>query len=318
MTYSYFIGIDVSKDSFEVADASQAAKPQRYSNSRQGFAAFAVEHSEILPQALVVLEATGGYETALLEYLLQQGISVHRAATLQSSAFIRSLNPHRKTDDSDAKALAIYARERASQLALATLPSEAMQQLAALQARREDVLQMKVAEQQRLGHPSYARCRERVQKMLEVLLEELADLEEEINRRIADDPALSQRREIMQTVPGIGSQTSLTLLAAMPELGSLTRRQAASLAGLAPHPRESGKHHGYRQTRGGRKAVKKALFMAAMAAARGKSELADFYKRLTQNGKKPIVAIIATARKIITIINARLKKQNIAQPSNTW
>lgn len=317
MAYAYFIGIDISKDSFDVATLCEAAKPQHFANNAQGFAEFAAHFATQLPKALVVLEATGGYETALVEHLLQANIAVHRAATLQSSAFIRSLTPHRKTDASDAAALARYGRERSDQLALEKPATAQTKKLQALQARREDVLQMKIAEKQRLQHPRYALCRDRVQKMLECLTEELADIEQELNALIQDDAALSERRDIMQTVPGIGPQTSLTLLAAMPELGSLTKRQAASLAGVAPHPRESGKMQGYRSTRGGRRVVKKALYIAALSATRGTSNLAKFYQELIKNGKKPKVALIATARKIIIIINARLKPKNYIQPTTS-
>lgn len=317
MTYSYFIGIDIGKDSFDVATACGAAKPKRFPNSRQGFAALAAQFASQLPEALVVMEATGRYEQALLEHLLQSGIAVHRASGLQSSAFIRSLHPHRKSDASDARALALYGKERHAQLALASLPNPTLQQLEALQARREDLLQIKVAEQQRLQHPRYAPCRDHVQKMLEWLMEELYALEQQMEALIQADPVLSERRKIMQALPGIGPQTSLTLLITMPELGTLTRRQAASLAGLAPHPKESGKQQGYRSTRGGRKQVKKALYIAAMAATRTQSTLAEFYQRLIQNGKKPKIALIATARKIITIINARLKNETITQPVNS-
>jgi transposase len=321
----YFIGIDVSKDSFEVAlqtnDAQRAAEsgmqPQKrdsFSNDETGIRNFLETFCKQLPHAFVVLEATGKYEHYLLCSLLRTGVHTHRASGYQTSSFIRSLRPHSKTDRSDAMALAIYAKERHSHLQPAILPSENQEKLEALISRRRDVVAMKVAEQQRVGHPRYGVVRDRVQKVLEFLSEELLEINEEIELLILDDADKGARMKVMESVTGIGRQTALTLLAAMPELGTLTRRQVASLAGVAPHPKDSGKHQGYRATRGGRDEVKRALFLAALAASRGKSDIAAFYRRLIENGKKPIVALIATARKIIIIVNARLRDAYIIQP----
>jgi len=320
MTYMYFIGIDISKDSFEAclhasSEAPQGAKgdadtPQtcQFPNDTAGFSAFKAAYAEVLPQALVVLEATGRYEQALLCWLIQAGVAVHRASGLQTACFTRSLRLQGKTDRTDAVALARYAAERHAGLPLATIPDDREAQLDALLAYRQDILAMKVAQQQRVQHPRYAMCRDKVQKTLEFLSEDLADVEAEMMALVAQDTVSMAVMKVMQTVPGVGKQTALTLLTGMPELGLMTRRQAASLAGVAPHPKESGKHQGYRATRGGRSPVKKALFMAALAASRGKSSLGDYYRRLVkEEGKKPIVALIATARKIITIINARLR-----------
>lgn len=326
MDYNYFIGIDVSKDSFAVslqakddarrAEAERAGLPQKpveFKNTEEGITAFLAAFAPALPTALTVLEATGKYEHMLLVALLRSGAAAHRASGYQTACFIRSLRPHCKTDRSDARALACYAKERKDSLALAVIPTETDERLQALMSRRRDVLEMKVAEQQRAQHPRYAACRDRVQKSLEWLCEELEEIDEEILRAVAQCPEKTQAVALMKTVPGIGDKTALTLLISMPELGTLDRRRAAALAGVAPCPNDSGKYQGYRATRGGRKDVKSALFRAALAASRGKSPLADFYKKLIQNGKKPMVALIALARKIIVIINAKLRENILTQ-----
>ncbi len=309
MTYIHFIGIDVSKEWFDVAVHAQAAKPQRFPNSGAGFAAFAKRFAAELPQALVVLESTGGYETALIAFLLARKVAVHRAHPLAAKYFIRSLRLHGKTDALDAQALARYGAERHASLRLCHVPEAAQQALQALLSRRADLLAIRIAEQTRSLHPGYADAalKASLRAMLKLLNAQLAKLDLRIEALIGQSPPLSAKFAVMTSVKGIGKQTALTLLGNMPELGSLTRRQAASLAGVAPHPRDSGKTAGYRRTIGGRAQVKRCLFMAAMAARRFNADLRAFFERLIQNGKKPMAAITAIMRKLIVILNAKLR-----------
>lgn len=308
MSYIHFIGIDVSKQWFDVAlHGAKPAKPERFPNSGEGFAGFAGRFAAELPDALVVMEATGGYETALLGFLLALRVDVHRAEPRAASYFIRSLGKRAKTDQIDALALARYAQERQQSLRLARIPDPAQAMLSLLLSRRSDLIATRAAEQTRLQHPRYAPLKAMLEDSLDFLKGQLAQLEQQIEALIELSPAMTAKYAVMTGFKGVGKNTAFTLLACMPELGSLTRRQAASLAGVAPHPRDSGKTQGYRATRGGRYGVKRALFMAAMAARRFNPTLREFYERLIQNGKKPIVAIVAIMRKLIVILNAKLR-----------
>lgn len=307
MSYIYFIGIDVSKEWFDAGEHGSPRRPERFSNDPSGIAAFMVRWEGHLPQALLVLEATGGYETALLNALLEEGVAVHRADPRAASHFIRSLGKRAKTDGLDACALARYAAERHAELRLAQ-PQDALQtELEILHCRRADLVAMRTAERNRLKHPRYIQVAKEVQSSLADLQRRIDAYDARIEALIARDRRMACRREVLTSVCGVGKQTAATLLACMPQLGSLTRREAASLAGCAPHPRDSGKTIGYRRISGGKQQVKKALFMAAMAARNFHPQLKAFYLRLLQNGKKPIVAITAVMRKLITILNAKLR-----------
>lgn len=309
MTYTYFIGIDIGKDFFEVGRHDAPRQTQRFSNNTKGLQAFAKAYAESLSQTLVVLEATGGYETLLLNWLLNRQICTHRADPRTASYFIRSLGKRAKTDRLDADALARYGQERHRELRLARPPEPEQATLQALLARREDLLAIRVAESNRLKHPRYRDLKASVNAVLNVINAQIKALEASIESVIAATPRMKAKFECMIRMKGVGKQTAFTLLGQMPELGTLTRRQAASLAGCAPHPKDSGKTAGYRATAGGRAAIKRALFMAAMAARNFNTELKNFYQRLVQNGKKPMVALTAIMRKLITIINAKVRDE---------
>jgi transposase len=309
MAYLHFFGIDVSKDWIDVTLHGSKAKPIRLPNDAQGFAALAERWADVLPQALVVLEATGGYESALIAFLLQRHISVHRADPLTAKHFLRSLRLTAKTDALDAVALARYGAERHAGLSTCQPSQAAAAELQARLSRRQDLIAMRVAERNRLQHPRYSGLRQSLQAVLDVLDQQIDALETQIEGLIAQSQALTAKLTVLTAVKGVGRQTAYTLLAQMPELGTLTRRQAASLAGCPPHPRDSGKTKAYRSTTGGRATIKRALFMAAMAARRSNPTLKPFYERLVQNGKKPMVALTALMPKLITILNAKLREQ---------
>lgn len=313
MTYIHFIGIDVSQEWLDVAMHGQAGKPLRFSNDHQGFTAFSVQYAEALPQALVVLEATGGYEAALIAHLLESQMAVHRADPLTAKHFLRSLRLRGKTDQLDAIALARYGHDRAAELTCLQPTSAEQRELANLAARRGDLIALQVMEQQRLQHPRYKDMADLVKPILEAIAGQLQIIETRLIQLIDTSSDLKQRFDIMTSVKGVGKTTAIILLAAMPELGKLTRRQAASLAGCAPHPKDSGKKQHYRATSGGRQQIKRALFMAAMSARQHNPTLRAFYENLTQNGKKPIVAITAIMRKIITILNAIIRDKHYAK-----
>ncbi len=316
MTFVHFLGIDISKNTFDVVAHADPASGRSFSNDAAGHQAFLEAYRDRLPETLVVLEATGGYETALVAFLLANKASVHRASPLAASHYIRSLRLHAKTDRLDAVALARYGAERHAELMLCRPLNPAHERLQALTTRRNDLIAMRTAELNRSKHPRYAQVRDSLKAMLSAIAEQIMAIENEIKALTEHDPTLAQKMKIMTQVKGVGPITARTLLSDMPELGTLTRRQAASLAGCAPHPKDSGSHNGYRATRGGRTNVKRTLFMAAMAARRFNPKLQNFYNQLIENGKKPIVAITAIMRKIITILNAKIRDAIITQ--TTW
>jgi transposase len=307
MSFIYYIGIDISKEWFDAAVHAKAAKPQRFPNSSEGFAAFVREYLDILSDSLIVLEATGGYETALLLNLHKAGACVHRIQPLKSAHYIRSLRVNGKTDALDAIALARYGAERHESLAIFQPADEVLQTLQYLQMRRSDLVAMRATELQRAKHPRYAQLHASVREVCELLDRQIENIEKQMAELVDKTDNLKQKYQIMRSFKGIGNTTAMCLLACMPELGSLTRKEAAALAGLAPYPRDSGKTAGYRATRGGRKNVRNALFMAALSAKAYNPQLKTFYDRLIKNGKKPIVALAAVMRKIIVILNAKIR-----------
>lgn len=307
---STVIGVDVAKNTLMVFDQS-AQKLTSVCNTGKAIAELI---AALDPDVLVVCEPTGGHEARLVSALLARGIACHRADTLKVQAFIKSLGRLAKTDAIDARALAQYGDERWRQLPLFQVRDEAQEELARLVARRQDLVALKVAETNRAKAPGSKMLARSFKAILTCVQKQIDKVDERIEELITRSRDLSQRKQIYCSVPGVGTRTAIALLARLPELGTLTRRQAASLAGLAPHPRDSGTLKGYRKMRGGRPHVRTSLFMAALAASRAKGPLHAFYQRLIKNGKKPIVALSALMRKIVVILNAKTRDE-IAQQS---
>jgi len=294
-----FIGCDVGKAEIIVFD-SASGKTTSLPNRADALAAFA---ASLDPAALVVCEPTGGYEAALLDAMVAAGRAAHRADARKVKAFIRSLGILGKSDAIDAKALAQYGRERHDRLTRWQPREQHRDQLQLLVSMRRDLVRQRVAHRNRRQAPGAAPVAARLQRIIATLDAEIAGI-----RALIDAcDTLAQTVHTLTDIAGIGQTTAAQLTALMPELGSLNRKQAAALAGLAPHPKQSGTNNAYRRTRGGRPEVKHTLFMAALAAARHNPTLNTFYKRLISNGKKPIVALVAVMRKLITIANARLR-----------
>lgn len=311
--YHNFVGIDISKNEFHVAIYGMG-KVTIFNNNHAGFKDFNKANKQILANALVVLEATGGYEAALLQYLQNNKIAVHRANTRVVKSFIRSLSKLGKSDAIDAGGLARYAKERHQELQVYIQVSDVEKELAQLADRHTELKHILTQEKNRLRAPDNRYCKgsnEILIKSLEIEITRINALQHQL---INENVVLKEKVELLaKEVDGIGVITAVQLISIFPELGKLNRRQVASLAGVAPHPNESGKKIGYRMTRGGRDNIKPVLFMAAMSAARSKSRLGDFYKKLIANGKKPMVALVALMRKIIIIVNAKLKDLDLNQ-----
>ena len=306
-SYNNFIGIDIGKFNLVVSLHTQK-DTKEYENNPAGIHEFLADYADILKKSLCVLETTGGYELELLYTLCNKNISVHRANTRKVKSFIRSYGTSAKTDNLDAQALAKYGFERKDNLDLFVPQSKKSLALFALMQRRLDLKQMLVAEKNRSKSPGSMIVKTSCHGMIDVLNGEVKKIQEEIDRLIDSDPVLKQKKEILKTVPGIGNIISSELLILLPELGRLSRKEVASLCGVAPMSSDSGSRRGYRRTGNGRSGVKPILFVAAMAARNSKTHLKAFYEKLVAKGKKKMVALIALMRKIIVIANAKIKE----------
>jgi transposase len=298
-----FIGIDVAKRRLDIH-----VRP-----SGEGFAidyddesvAALVARLAALAPALVVLEATGGLEVRLAAALAAAGLPVAVVNPRQVRAFARAMGRLAKTDRLDAEAIARFAE--AVRPPARPLPDEATRHLGALVARRRQLLEMLVAERNR-RHAADPSLHERIDAHLRWLEEALAEIERELEGVIRESAIWRAKEALLRSVPGVGGVSARTLLAELPELGSLTRRQAAALVGVAPFSRDSGRMRGKRAISGGRARLRACLYMAAVAAARGSNPvIAGFYKRLRSAGKPAKLALTACMRKLVVTLNAVLR-----------
>lgn len=307
-----FVGCDVGKTTLVFAEHGQSATIE-IANRRPDIEAFA---AKLDAGCLLVCEATGGHEALFLDVVAAMGLAAHRADARKVKAFIRSHGILGKTDAIDARQLALYARERCESLPLWQKPNQNRQKLQSLVLTRQDMVADRVAWNNRLKAPGAEHAQAHMRDILSCLETRIAAIEAEIITLLKGTPDLNRAKQVLATIAGIGPATAATLIALMPELGTLDRRQAAALAGLAPHPRQSGASNGYRRTKGGRPLVKKAVFMAALSASRTNPQLAQTYQHLIAAGKKPIVALTAVMRKLIVIANAKMRDAALAKNGN--
>lgn len=307
--YQSFLGIDIGKFNFVVAVYGQQ-NTQEYQNTENGIEQFIIDHKVILTNTLVIVETTGGYELNLLYALYQLKYAVHRADSCKVKRFIQSLGNTAKTDVLDAKALAYYGKERSNVLPLFAPQSEQEIDLFQLVQRRIDLSKALIAEKNRLQSPTISTkvVRNSCKTMINAITKQIAIITEQAKDMIKANTILRKKHQILKTIPGIGDIIALELLVLLPELGKkTTRKKIASLAGVAPKARESGKFKGYRRTGYGRGGVKPILFLAAMAARNSNSHLKQYYERLIARGKRKMVALTALMRKIIVIANAKIR-----------
>ena len=297
-----YAGVDVAKAMLDVAVHEGAT--WQYTNTERGITAL-VAQLQRAGVTLVVLEATGAYHHSVTAALLAAAIGVAVVNPRQVRDFGRSLGLLAKTDRLDAQLLARFAA--VVQPPVRALPDEATQQLAALVARRRQLVEMKVAEQNRLGVARAARIKKSLQRLVKVLEAELAALETDLDEQVRQSPAWLEAEDLLRSVPGIGPQTARTLLAELPELGRCTGRELASLVGVAPQARDSATSRGKRHCWGGRASVRRVLYLAAVAAMRCNPICRALYARLTTAGKPPKVALVAIMRRLLVILNAILK-----------
>lgn len=294
------VGIDVSKDRLDVA-------------VRPSGEVFAVERNPVgleqltlrlgaLSPNLVALEATGGFETVVAAALAAARLPVVVVNPAQIRAFAKAVGQRAKTDPIDAGIIAHFAE--ATRPEPRPLPDEATQLLADLVARRRQILEMAVAERQRQKRVTVPHLRKSIARLLKALERELASVDTDIDETVRGSPAWREKEDLLASVPGVGPTIARTLIAELPELGQLSRRQVAALAGLAPFTRQSGQWRGRSFIAGGRTAVRTSLFMGAMVAKRHNPVLKAFFDRLVAAGKPKMVALIAVARKLLTMLNA--------------
>lgn len=305
------VGIDVSKDRLDV-HVHPAGESFAVGRNAEGLEALIARLGPLKARAVAV-EATGGFETVVAASLGAAGLPVIVVNPAQVRAFARALGKRAKTDPIDAAVIARFVE--ATKPEIRALPDAETRLLADLIARRRQIVQMIVAERQRERQMPSLHLRKSAARLVKALEKELNVLDESIDDSVRGSPVWREKEDLLQSVPGVGNVTARTLLAEMPELGSLTRRQIASLAGLAPWTRQSGKWHGKSFTGGGRTSVRTVLFMAALSAKRCNPLLKAFHQRLIAAGKPKMVAVIAVARKLLTVLNAIIRDQRPWQPA---
>ncbi len=298
-----WIGIDVAKAWLEVA-STEEERSWRVSNNADGIGQLVDALAAAAPQ-LIVLEATGGYETAVTAALVAAGLAVAVVNPRQVRDFAKATGQLAKSDTLDARILARFAQR--IQPPVRPLPDAVTEEVASLLSRRRQLLEMRTAETNR--RPTLpARLRPAVEVHVIWLSQQIADLDRELDRTLRTSPVWREKEALLRSIPGIGPVVARTLLGELPELGTLDRGQVAALAGVAPLNQDSGRRQGKRRVWGGRAAVRAAVYMAAVTATRHNPVIRTLYHRLHHQAGKPAkVALVACMRKLLIIANAILR-----------
>jgi transposase len=306
------VGIDVSKDRLDV---SLRPDGEAFSVGRAGagLEELTARLTELRP-SLVAVEATGGFETVVVAALAAAGLPVVVVNPAQIRHFARALGQRAKTDPIDAAVIARFAE--ATRPEPRPVPDAATRLLADLVARRRQIIDMIVAERQREKRAT-ARLKKSIVRLLKALQKELASVDADIDAAVRRSPAWRATEDLLASVPGVGPTIARTLIAELPEIGRLSRREIAALAGLAPFTRQSGRWRGKSFIGGGRVGVRAVLFMGAMVAKRHNPVLKAFFDRLVAAGKARMTALIAVARRLLTILNAIARDRRPWQPGPT-
>lgn len=298
-----YVGIDVAKDRLDI-HIRPSGEVFAVARDSEGLATLVARLMSARPR-LVVLEATGGFENTVAAAIGAAGVPLAVVNPRQIRDFARATGKLAKTDALDAAAIAHFAE--AVRPEPRPIPDAQARALGELVARRRQIIEMMTAERNRRGQLTSTRLIKSVDRLLAVLQKELSDLEAEIDDSIRGTPAWRVNEDLLKSVPGVGSTTARTLLAELPELGTLDRKRIAALVGVAPLNRDSGTLRGRRSIWGGRAQVRAALYMAALTAARRNPAIAALYLRLRNAGKPAKVALTACMRKLITILNAIIR-----------
>ena len=304
------IGIDVSKDRLDVA-VRPTGESLIFKRTGVGIEDLIARLGALSPK-MVAIEATGGFEAVVAAGLAGAGLPVVVVNPAQVRAFAQALGKRAKTDLIDAAVIAHFAE--ATKPKLRQMPDEVTRLLADLVARRRQIVEMIAAEAQRTRRMTDKRLTKSVARLRKALEKELSELDGLIDDQIRGSAVWVEKEDLLASVPGVGKTIARTLIAELPELGSLDRRQIAALVGLAPWTRQSGQWRGKSFIGGGRKSVRSSLFVGAMVAARYNPQLKNFRDKLVAAGKPKLIALIAVARKLITILNAILRDRRPWQP----
>ena len=297
------VGIDVSKDRLDVA-VRPTGEVFAVERNAAGIDRLIARLEELSPR-LVASEATGGFETVVAAALAAARLPVVIGNPAQVRAFAKAIGQRAKTDPIDAGVIAHFAE--ATKPEPRPLPDEATRSLADLVARRRQIIEMIGAERQREKRVTVPRLKKSITRLLKALEKELATVDTDIDDAVRGSPAWRGKEDLLASVPGVGPTIARTLIAELPELGQLGRKEIAALAGLAPFTRQSGQWRGRSFIGGGRPTVRSAMFMGAMVAKQHNPILKAFFDRLVAAGKPKMVALIAVARKLLTILNAILR-----------
>lgn len=300
---SIVIGIDVSKDRLDVATPDGTAQ---WPNDPDGHQQL-IKHFTKWPLEAIVLEATGGYERAVVAELAAAGLPVVVVNPRQVRDFARATGRLAKTDTIDAGILAQFGQ--AIHPEKRPLPSEKQLRLQQQLARRRQLVGMLTAENNRSQQATDKLVRKTIEAVRETLRAQLDQMDDQLQRTIEQTPVWREKENLLRTVPGVGPQTALALLAELPELGTCSRQQIAALVGVAPFNRDSGAKRGQRTTWGGRPAVRTALYMATLVATRHNPVIRKHYQHLQGAGKRKKVALTACMRKLLCMLNAVLREQ---------
>jgi len=307
-----YVGIDVSKQYLDIFDEALGV-PERIANAPQAITQIAARWR---CDVLVVFEATGVYDLELREALGRAGIRFARINPARARDFARASGRLAKTDPIDARMLAAFGR--VMQPATEQAVNPARNALARLAKRRDQLVLMRAQEKNRRSEADDRALAERISRLIEVLDSEIAEIEADIKELIKAEPEITDEARLMRSLPGVGPVACMQLIAKMPELGRVGAKQIAALAGLAPFNVDSGAFRGKRKIAGGRKRVRDALYMAALNAVRRADPFKAFYERLRQAGKPAKLALIAVARKLLTVLNAMMRdRKPYLQPEPT-
>ncbi len=299
-----YVGIDVSKARLDVA-LLPSGESFVVANDEEGLDELLGRLEDLRP-VLVVLEASGGFERPVAAALAAAGVAVAVLNPRQTRDFARAIGKLAKTDALDARALARFAE--AVRPAPRTLPDAEAREFQAILARRRQLIQMMTAEKNRLGAATSKAVGRRIQAHIRWLEKELSRTDRDLDEAIESRPAFKGNEALLRSVPGVGPVLCRTLLAELPELGSLPPRELSALVGIAPLNRDSGTFRGRRSVWGGRGRVREALYMGALIASRYNPTIREFYQRLLVAGKpKKVVALVACMRKLLVILNAVIR-----------
>jgi len=308
----YFIGIDISKKQLDIASFPNG-EIWDLPNRESGFSAL-VDRFSSHPPALIVVEATGGLENPLVSFLAVVGLPIAVVNPRQVRNFAKAVGRLAKTDAIDAHVLAQFAK--AVRPKVRDVKDQEHQELAALMARRRQLLDMLTAEKNRLQQVPKAVCKD-IKTHIKWLEKRIKALETDLGQAIKNSPIWREKDQIIQSVPGAGPVLSQTLLSSLPELGTLDRRQIAALVGVAPLNRDSGTLRGKRTIWGGRAQVRTVFYMATLVASKFNQTIKVFFDRLIEKGKPFKVALTACMRKLLTIINAMIKQKTMWDENTT-